>query len=70
VLIVQFMDAHSFDVRSVKKSCIHIAHPDGRLILSIPITCFIGMNWKQQAGPLRAATEERVHVEQQPEPGG
>ncbi|MGH9544623.1 MAG: radical SAM protein [Terriglobales bacterium] len=32
VLIVQFMDAYSFDVRSVKKSCIHIAHPDGRLI--------------------------------------
>jgi len=32
VLIVQFMDAHSFDVRSVKRSCIHIADPDGRLI--------------------------------------
>jgi 7,8-dihydro-6-hydroxymethylpterin dimethyltransferase len=32
VLIVQFMDVYSLDVRSVKKSCIHIAHPDGRLI--------------------------------------
>jgi 7,8-dihydro-6-hydroxymethylpterin dimethyltransferase len=32
ILIVQFMDAYSFDVRSVKKSCIHIVHPDGRLI--------------------------------------
>lgn len=32
VLIVQFIDAHSFDVRSVKKTCIHIVHPDGRLI--------------------------------------
>ncbi len=32
VLIVQFLDAYSFDVRSVKKSCIHIVHPDGRLI--------------------------------------
>jgi len=32
VLIVQFMDAYSLDVRSVKKTCIHIAHPDGRLI--------------------------------------
>jgi uncharacterized radical SAM superfamily Fe-S cluster-containing enzyme len=29
---VQFLDAHAFDVRSVKKSCIHIVHPDGRLI--------------------------------------
>ncbi|MHB8410736.1 MAG: radical SAM protein [Candidatus Acidiferrales bacterium] len=32
VLIVQFMDAYSFEVRSVKKTCIHIVHPDGRLI--------------------------------------
>ena len=32
VLIVQFIDAYSFDVRSVKKTCIHIVHPDGRLI--------------------------------------
>ena len=32
VLIVQFIDAFSFDVRSVKKTCVHIVHPDGRLI--------------------------------------
>ncbi|HEY9889770.1 MAG TPA: radical SAM protein [Candidatus Obscuribacterales bacterium] len=32
VMIVQFMDAYNFDVRSVKRSCIHIVHPDGRLI--------------------------------------
>ncbi|MGH9602319.1 MAG: radical SAM protein [Terriglobales bacterium] len=32
ILIVQFIDAYSFDVRSVKKTCIHIVHPDGRLI--------------------------------------
>jgi uncharacterized radical SAM superfamily Fe-S cluster-containing enzyme len=32
VLIMQFIDAWSFDVRSVKKSCVHIVHPDGRLI--------------------------------------
>lgn len=32
ILIVQFIDAHAFDVRSVKKSCVHICHPDGRLI--------------------------------------
>ena len=32
LLIVEFIDAQSFDLRSVKKSCIHIAHPDGRLI--------------------------------------
>jgi uncharacterized radical SAM superfamily Fe-S cluster-containing enzyme len=32
VLIIQFLDAHNFDVRSVKKSCIHIVHPDGHII--------------------------------------
>jgi 7,8-dihydro-6-hydroxymethylpterin dimethyltransferase len=32
IMIVQFMDAYSFDVRSIKRSCIHIVHPDGRLI--------------------------------------
>lgn len=32
VIIMQFIDAQSFDVRSVKKSCVHIVHPDGRLI--------------------------------------
>ena len=32
VLIVQFMDALSLDIRALKKSCIHIACADGRLI--------------------------------------
>ncbi len=32
IVIMQFIDAHSFDVRSVKKTCVHIVHPDGRLI--------------------------------------
>jgi uncharacterized radical SAM superfamily Fe-S cluster-containing enzyme len=29
---MQFMDAHNFDVRAVKKSCVHIATPEGLLI--------------------------------------
>ena len=32
ITIVQFLDAYNFDVRSVKRSCIHIVHPDGRII--------------------------------------
>lgn len=32
VMIVQFLDPYNFDVRSVKRSCIHIVHPDGRII--------------------------------------
>ena len=32
VLIVQFMDAANLDLRALKKSCVHIVQPDGRLI--------------------------------------
>lgn len=32
VIIMQFLDPYHFDVRSVKKSCVHIVHPDGRII--------------------------------------
>ena len=32
VLIMAFMDAVNFDVRAMKKSCVHIVQPDGRII--------------------------------------
>lgn len=32
VLINHFIDAHSFETRSIKKTCVHIAQPDGRMI--------------------------------------
>lgn len=32
VLIMQFIDAWNFDVRAMKRSCVHIVQPDGRLI--------------------------------------
>lgn len=32
IIIMEFMDAYNFDVRGIKKSCVHIAHPDGRII--------------------------------------
>lgn len=32
VIIMQFLDAHSFDVRAVKRSCVHMIQPDGRMI--------------------------------------
>lgn len=32
VLIMKFMDNYDLDIRSVKKACVHIAHPDGRII--------------------------------------
>lgn len=32
IIIMQFIDAYNFDVRAVKKSCVHIVHKDGRII--------------------------------------
>ena len=32
ILIVQFMDATNLDIRALKKSCIHFATADGRMI--------------------------------------
>ena len=32
VIILQFMDAYDFDVRSVKKSCVHIVNKDNKMI--------------------------------------
>ena len=32
IIIMQFLDPWNFDVRSVKRSCVHIVHPDGRII--------------------------------------
>jgi len=32
IIIMQFLDAHSFDLRAVKKSCVQIAQPNGELI--------------------------------------
>jgi uncharacterized radical SAM superfamily Fe-S cluster-containing enzyme len=32
VIIMRFIDAYDFDVRAIKKSCVHIVHKDGRII--------------------------------------
>lgn len=32
VIVMEFLDKYNFDVRSVKRSCVHIAHTDGRII--------------------------------------
>lgn len=59
VLIVQFADAHAFDVRSVRKSCIHFVHPeDGRLIPFDTYNLFYRDDLERtRLAPLRAAAE-------------
>jgi uncharacterized radical SAM superfamily Fe-S cluster-containing enzyme len=63
VLIVQFIDAYAFDVRSVKKTCIHIVHPDGRLIPFDTFNLFYrdGLE-KSRLVPLRALSPGDVPV--------
>ncbi len=59
VLIVQFLDAHAFDVRSVKKTCIHIVHPDGRLIPFDTYNLFYRDELEMtRLGPLRRLAEQ------------
>lgn len=57
VLIVQFMDAFSFDVRSVKKSCIHFAQPDGKLIPFETFNLLYRDNLRERLVRLRQETE-------------
>src|SRR5579863_2081733 len=55
IIIMQFIDAHSFDVRSVKKTCVHIVHPDGRLIPFDTYNLFYRDNLEAtRMAPLRA----------------
>jgi len=63
VLIVQFIDASSFDLRSIRKTCIHIAHPDGeRLIPFDTFNLFYrdGLEERRLA-PLRRAALQCFH---------
>jgi len=33
VVIMKFLDRHDLDLRNVRKSCVHIAHPDGKRVI-------------------------------------
>ena len=32
-MIVQFIDAYAFDLRAIRKTCVHIVHPDGKRVI-------------------------------------
>lgn len=58
LLIVEFIDAQSFDLRSVKKTCVHIVHPDGRLIPFDTYNLFYRDDLEEKRlAPLRAWAE-------------
>lgn len=33
IIIMAFHDAHDFDLRSIKKTCVHIVHPDAKRLI-------------------------------------
>ena len=54
VLIVQFMDIHSMDIRALKKSCIHFATPEGQLIPFETYNLFYRPGKQEQLNALRS----------------
>jgi hypothetical protein len=63
IIIMQFIDAYSFDVRSVKKTCVHIVHPDGRLIPFDTYNLFYRDTLEQtRLAPLRQRAEGLMPV--------
>jgi len=64
VIIMKFMDAYDLDIRSVKKSCVHIVHPDGRII---PFDTFNMFYRDGKADALRDLVQPYVQIgERQP----
>ena len=52
---MSFADAWDIDIRSVKKSCVHIVQPDGRLIPFEPFNLLYRDSLEQQLlTPIRA----------------
>jgi uncharacterized radical SAM superfamily Fe-S cluster-containing enzyme len=53
IIIMNFMDAYDFDVRAIKKSCVHIVHPDGRIIPFETMNLFYREGMEQKLSALR-----------------
>ena len=68
VLIMAFIDAEGFDLRSVKKSCVHIAQPDGRIVPFDTFNLFYRDDRVQQLEKLRRMVEAGQRLEPEGEP--
>lgn len=55
IIIMQFLDAYNFDVRAVKKSCVHIVNKDGKIIPFDTMNLFYR---DEKAGKLTMLQEE------------
>lgn len=58
VLIVHFMDAETMDLRALKKSCVHMARPDGKLIPFESFNLFYREGKEAQLATIRAEIDQ------------
>lgn len=62
IIVMQFMDAWNFDIRSVKRSCVHMAQPDGTLIPFDTFNLFYRDHRRAKLEELRRATGYELRV--------
>lgn len=60
VLVVQFMDIHNLDLRALKKSCVHFALPDGKMIPFESYNLFYRGDRKELTARIRAEISART----------
>ncbi len=53
IIIMNFMDAYDFDVRAIKKSCVHIVSDDGKMIPFETMNLFYRGNLQQKLNEIR-----------------
>jgi 7,8-dihydro-6-hydroxymethylpterin dimethyltransferase len=60
IIIMRFIDAYDFDVRAIKKSCVHIVHKDGRIIPFETMNLFYRDDKEQYLQQLRSRGESHA----------
>jgi hypothetical protein len=61
VVIIQFYDAFNFDIRPIKKTCVHMATPDGKLIPFDTMNLFYRPEYAQRLAALREEELSAAH---------
>lgn len=56
IIIMQFIDAHNFDVRAIKKSCVHIVNKDNKIIPFETMNLFYRDDKKEYLEKLKSQT--------------
>ncbi|WP_124980597.1 radical SAM protein [Nonlabens xiamenensis] len=54
IIVMNFMDAYDFDVRAIKKSCVHIAQPNGTIIPFETMNLFYRDEFKEKLEHLKS----------------